>query len=179
MHMSAAFWKNYSSTLLRSSTFLIGIIIGFFIDKFEKNQTKFFSKHIQNLFWLNFGFIIACPFVATLMSSMNFRFSEVISFDKPIVFFILELSWSLACSWIIILCHFGKWKSVNKFLSSEIWKPLEKLNLSIYLIHPIFLIRFIVEKNPPTAKFGPIEFVSSSPQSYLFYLVKTFFSYFR
>jgi peptidoglycan/LPS O-acetylase OafA/YrhL len=109
------------------------------------------------------------------MSSMNFRFSEEISFDEPIVFFILELSWALACSWIIVLCHFGKWKSVNKFLSSEIWKPLEKLNLSIYLIHPIFLVRFIVEKNAPTSNYDPIEIVSSLSQSYLFYLVETFF----
>lgn len=60
-----------------------------------------------------------------------------------------RLGWSLSLSWIVFACHCGAGGLVNSFLSLELWKPLSRIGLSIYLTHFLAILAiFGTQKQP-------------------------------
>lgn len=137
------FFGVYTSTLTRCVPYLIGIFVGFLIDKFEplRDEKLKFSKIFQIILWLLVSMWCIVPFISpqTPCDQDNCK--------TKILFYVLESShkigWSLSIGWIIIACHFGLSKIINRFLSNTFWIPIAKISLSLYLIHPLVQMNFI------------------------------------
>lgn len=67
----------------------------------------------------------------------------------PLIYANSRLIWSLAMSWVIIACNYGYGGVINDFLSAKIWIPIEKIGLSLYIIHPQILISYIQRRRSP------------------------------
>lgn len=147
---------------MRLPSLFVGIIFGYFIDNFEKNQQKFFSRKIQIFFWFNTFLLILSPFTTILFNARHKieMLKEPSYFISTFVGFYNKIIFAVGTSWIITACHFGKMEFLNKFLSKEFWKPLGKLSLSIYLVHPLIIIRIFLENNPPISDFSNLNIVS-------------------
>lgn len=55
-----------------------------------------------------------------------------------------RITWGLAISWIIFSCQCGLNKHLNRFLSWKFWIPIGRMGLSIYLIHPVLQLNFVI-----------------------------------
>ena len=55
-----------------------------------------------------------------------------------------RITWGLAISWIIFSCQCGLNKHLNRFLSWKFWIPFGRIGLSIYLIHPVLQLNFVI-----------------------------------
>lgn len=60
-----------------------------------------------------------------------------------------RLLWALAMSWIIFSCHYGSESLLKAFLSLKIWMTIEKVGLSLYLVHGIFTVGSVITKRNP------------------------------
>jgi hypothetical protein len=48
----------------------------------------------------------------------------------------VHVLWSISLSWTILACHAGEGNVVvNRFLSLQLWKPLARIGLSLYVTH--------------------------------------------
>lgn len=72
-----------------------------------------------------------------------------------------RLIWAIAIGWLIISCHYNFAAFINKFLSMKIWKPIEKIGLSLYLTHSAVISYVVLSKKKPI-EFGGITMVSFS-----------------
>jgi hypothetical protein len=128
--------KLYTSTLWRSPPFIVGLIFGYYMEKFETNK-EFFSKKTQLILWFVTVIWIFTPFLGltrTHFEENSYHFSLITVYGKPV--------WSVGVAWIITACHFGKFEIAQKFLSKSFWRPLTKLGLSIFLMQPIVVLIF-------------------------------------
>lgn len=60
-----------------------------------------------------------------------------------------HLGWSASVAWIVFACHSGSGGAVNRFLSLQMWKPLSRIGLSVYITHVLSMIAvFGTQKQP-------------------------------
>lgn len=56
-----------------------------------------------------------------------------------------RIVWACLIGWIIYACHVLKsGGAVNWFLSLQLWQPIARISLSIYLIHDIYIVMSVV-----------------------------------
>lgn len=90
--------------------------------------------------WMLTGFIFVQAFFPQLLGFSNFI---------PIIYANQRLVWSLVVSWIIIACRFGYGGILNTFFSAKVWMPIEKIGLSLYIIHPSVMISHVQKRRSP------------------------------
>jgi hypothetical protein len=47
----------------------------------------------------------------------------------------IHVGWSISLSWTVLACHCGEGGVVNRFLTLQLWKPLARIGLSLYVTH--------------------------------------------
>lgn len=57
--------------------------------------------------------------------------------------------WALTVAWVILTCHYGYSPKVNWFLSLPVWMPVEKIGLSLYLMHSLTIANSVVSQKQP------------------------------
>lgn len=144
----------YISTFLRSSAYLIGIVFGYFIDKFETQKRQqmhendeFISKKGLIYIFIFFTHWIFLPIIIKISVEFFWYHSVIFAIDA-----VSKLTLSISVGLFIIVCHFwnfkigetdSEWpwismmiKFVNEILSLKIWRPIAKLSYVFYLVHP-------------------------------------------
>lgn len=58
--------------------------------------------------------------------------------------------WAIALSWIIFSCQNGDGGIVRDFLSLQIFKPLSRMSLSVYLTHRVYQLISVATMKQPT-----------------------------
>lgn len=164
------FFSVYANTILRSAPYLIGIIIGFFIDQIESSKTGkiYLSKKVQVIMWI---FVSQWIFIALILDGPCNQ-NGCTNYTKYVIHFIAEsahkIFWSLSIGWIILACHFGFGGIVNKILSNKFWNPITKISFSLYLIHPIVMTNFVAI-HPKETNFAMINVVRISVLCLIFF----------
>lgn len=135
------FFGVYSSTLTRCVPYLIGIIFGFIIDRFEWKLENFkLPIKYQVILWLYVSQFLMIRDVFKVPCDLT-------DCKNNIMFYVLESShkifWSLSIGWIIFACHFKMGGIVNRILSNSFWIPIAKISLSLYLMHSIVQINYL------------------------------------
>lgn len=141
--MYIKFFHVYANTLTRSAPYLIGIFLGFFIDRIEsmKDGKLNLSLKYRIFFWL---YVSQWIFFRQMFEIL----CEISDCKNNATFFYVfeaghKVIWSLSVGWIIVACHFGVGSIVNKILSNKAWIPIAKISLSLYLIHPAIQLNYV------------------------------------
>ncbi|CAH1378595.1 unnamed protein product [Tenebrio molitor] len=129
----------YEQTYGRFGAYVIGMILGYLIYKFKKNDVEIKFKWFTTLsLWIIcLAGGLACVYAGhgTMVSEYNkWSHSLYIAFNRP--------AWALAISGIIFLCVAGYGGPVNVFLSAPVFQFLSKISYAIYLVHyELILVR--------------------------------------
>lgn len=89
-------------------------------------------------------------------------FSQYLEFDLHFASQFDKL-WPLIVTWVILTCHYGYSSKIKWFLSLPIWMPIEKIGLSLYLIHTFTISSSVISNKQPIVFDGSmkvIEFVT-------------------
>lgn len=60
-----------------------------------------------------------------------------------------HLGWSISLAWTVLACHCGEGGFINKILTLQLWKPLARIGLSIYLINVSVLMAILGSQEQP------------------------------
>lgn len=135
--------------LTRSSVYLVGIIVGYYIDKWEsKKKEKKFDKKLRNITILfPILWILSLVFLHDILAFFDFgRLAACILEPTN------KMIGALIFGHFIIMCHFSGFGNVNRFLSMYIWKVITRLSYCIYLVHPV-IQTFLVSITPKQTNF--------------------------
>lgn len=127
----------YTKPWCRISPFLIGIILGYFLQ--QKSRKRSFPKCLQLCGW-TFA-VSTCLFLSYIKYTMNkenpltwlnsqYTAYEVVS--HPL--------WAMAVSWVIIICAAGNGGMISHILSWKFWIIMNRLTYCAYLLHPIIIM---------------------------------------
>lgn len=136
----------YMSFYSRICPYLCGMITAYILHTHEEAITKF-SKQLKASLWLSSISII----FALIIGTFPFHSSDNVPSKLVNSVFIAasHLGWSASVAWIIFACHSGSGGPVNGFLSLQMWKPLSRIGLSVYLTHVLSMIAvFGTQKQP-------------------------------
>lgn len=119
----------YYPTHARMLSWLTGVILAFVYSMHSKVRIS--SK------LLLVGYILCMAVFVAIAVNLNIKSRTTGTALIPIAIFdsFSRLLWSVAIAFIIYICITNNGGSVNKFLSSPIWKPLSKLSFCIYVLH--------------------------------------------
>ncbi|XP_059481439.1 O-acyltransferase like protein-like [Neocloeon triangulifer] len=124
------FWDLvYTNTPLRSQPYLIGLLLGFFIERpFKRISDKIIAVGWAASLGCFFGvvFSVLLDLVGVLADS-----SVAAAFYSSTH----RILWSCSLSWLIFACHKGFGGPINKFLSLKVWVPLSRLTYCVFLTH--------------------------------------------
>lgn len=140
--MYVKFFHVYANTLTRCAPYLIGIILGFAIDRIESTKDGKLNLPLKNqiFFWI---YVSQWFFFRQLFELP----CELTDCQNNVMFYVFEsghkIIWSMSIGWIIVACHFGIGGVVNTILSNKVWIPIAKISLSLYLIHPAVQMNFV------------------------------------
>lgn len=90
--------------------------------------------------WIFTAFVFVQSFCPQLLGFTDF---------VPIIYSSNRLIWSLAISWISVACNYGYGGVLNDFLSAKLWMPIEKIGLSLYMVHPSVMIAIMQKRRSP------------------------------
>jgi hypothetical protein len=107
--------------------FFSGVLLANFV-----SAPKGTFKLVRWVFIPVFAIILAAPF--------TFRWPK----QATIAF---GFSWMFAVNFIIFACYRGHCSAVNRFLSHQLWSPLAKMSLSIYLVTPMVQIVRVITRS--------------------------------
>ncbi|XP_067119325.1 nose resistant to fluoxetine protein 6-like [Centruroides vittatus] len=116
------------------ASYCSGLLIGYILSK--KKEVKF-SKGLQVIFWI-------CS--VALMGIAAFGISyyvTALSVDEilPILHrCFAPLLWTIGIAWVCVACMTGYGGVVNWFLSLKIFVVLDRLDIWIYLFHPLVIL---------------------------------------
>jgi peptidoglycan/LPS O-acetylase OafA/YrhL len=128
--------KIYYPTYIRGSSFLIGIILAFYLHE---------SKQIEKGPLLKF-FLWIFVLVQLTLPIYASQFLNLIGRNVFLNAFLIgfaRIMWALAIACLIILCNDGNGRFVNQFLSNKFWNLIGKIGLSFYLVHPVLQYNYI------------------------------------
>ncbi|CAO1362003.1 unnamed protein product [Diamesa serratosioi] len=134
----------YYPTHIRMGAWLVGVMVGYQLYKIRNKKTVI-NKTVDIVMWiLSIG-----TFVAIVIGLYPLQQKEHIDKRYGHAFYLAftRNNFAYALSWIICACHVGTGGIVRWFLSLQLWKPLDKLGLSFYLVHAI--IQSIVPVKQP------------------------------
>ncbi|KAK6759145.1 hypothetical protein RB195_016390 [Necator americanus] len=122
------FWI-YQMPYIRCQTFIIGMLVGYFL---EKKKTIRIRRSINLVMWL----------VALIsMSIALFGLKDWASghqwalFPRAMYSAFARPLWAFGLSWIVIACYYGYGGLISTLMSLPIWVPLSRLSFCAYLVH--------------------------------------------
>lgn len=129
----------YTNTLSRVSSWMVGILIGYIMNRIEGKSLKL-SKAFLSFGWVfSMLTLLAVIFAQYPLLQVNYLDNALIA--DAIYEATRRISWCLAVGWIILACHLSQGGFVKRFLSLSIWLPISKLTFCIYLMHiPLMFI---------------------------------------
>ncbi|GBM36605.1 Nose resistant to fluoxetine protein 6 [Araneus ventricosus] len=111
--------------------FCIGILLGFFLTRYEKLKV---NKIVVCVGWL----FAAALSLSVLCGLYGYHHGEIMEMTRSAVYASLHRSvWSLGIAWIIFACYYGYGGIVNTILSWEYLIPLDRLAVLLYVLHPL------------------------------------------
>uniref|UniRef100_A0A2L2YGK5 Nose resistant to fluoxetine protein 6 n=1 Tax=Parasteatoda tepidariorum TaxID=114398 RepID=A0A2L2YGK5_PARTP len=114
-------------------SFCIGILLGFFFNKYEKVQLK---KKLVVFGWCS---AIICN-LAVMCGLYGYRHGEPMEITLSAIYAAVHrVVWSVGIAWIVFACAYGYGGFVNSILSWKLFIPFERLANLIYLLHPLIL----------------------------------------
>lgn len=129
------FQYNYYAPYIRFPPYLIGILVGTFMQlKFGRGKAKI--PYLVNAV----GWIIATALACGAIFGL-YDYSQGHQLDvgwRAAYSALGRPAWAIAIAWLIFACHNGYGGPVNRFLSWTIFIPLSKLTYCAYLLH-VFL----------------------------------------
>ncbi|XP_055304016.1 uncharacterized protein LOC129569308 [Sitodiplosis mosellana] len=122
----------YITTHVRFSSWLIGVIAGYFFVEARKKSVQI-PKLVNLLAW-------AISLVSMLIVILaNYPLMQLDSTASPLQFGLYDalsrVVWSIAICFIIFACVNNHGGVVNRFLSHPLLQPISRLSYSIYLLH--------------------------------------------
>lgn len=60
-----------------------------------------------------------------------------------------HLGWSISLAWTVLACHCGEGGLVNRILTLQVWKPLARIGLSIYVTNVSVLLAILGSQEQP------------------------------
>ncbi|KAB0799351.1 hypothetical protein PPYR_07231 [Photinus pyralis] len=130
--------KIYLPTHLRASPWLIGVVLGYIMIKFDNKPV-----HIRK------GYVIAMWFATLIIMLLicygyiiltNHRISVVmVAVMNPVI----RVSWAICICWIIFACTKGYGGCISTFLSSPLFCVLSRITYGIFITH-VFVIWFLL-----------------------------------
>eukprot|EP00164_Ancoracysta_twista_P009470 GFYU01014022.1.p3 GENE.GFYU01014022.1~~GFYU01014022.1.p3 ORF type:complete len:181 (+),score=49.39 GFYU01014022.1:346-888(+) len=87
------------------------------------------------------GFFLASPVFGTLSNagSIAGTWSDL---ENLLFLTFARLAWGLGLGLMCLLCAFGRGYIVNTLLSAHVWTVLARLSFGAYLVHPIIMLVF-------------------------------------
>ncbi|CAJ0959873.1 unnamed protein product, partial [Mesorhabditis belari] len=136
-----SYWKDvYVRPYVRCQPFIIGILVGYLLIHFTRNQ-KSSLRYKMNKKHLLIGWTISTILgLYSVFGLYNFSRTGDIStwyslmygaFGRP--------AYALAIAWVSFVCATGNASYVNNFLGWKFFTPLSRITFDAYLIHPILL----------------------------------------
>lgn len=126
----------YVPTHTRATPYVVGIILGYYLNNLRKNNKKLKLSKVQILL----GWIVASGLCLSVILG-NFQFFRSVN-DHPynraessIFIGLHRVAWSTGIAWIITACLYGYGGFVNTILSWKLFVPLSRLTYSIFLTH--------------------------------------------
>ena len=106
------------------------------------------SKHLN----VSLGFSSISVLLAIIIGIFPFHLRANATTKLANSFFIAasQVGWSISLSWIVIACHCGTGGFVNSFLSLQLWRPLSRIGLSIYVTHFLAIMAIFGTQKQPT-----------------------------
>lgn len=74
---------------------------------------------------------------------------ETSKFANAIFLAMSHLVWSISLAWTILACHCGEGGFINKILTLQLWKPLARIGLSIYVTNVSVLLAILGSQEQP------------------------------
>lgn len=146
----------YFPTHVRFSSWLIGVIAGYFFFEARKKSVyipkvscqfnsvfaiKLTASHFQlfNLFAWTLSLVLM-----VIVIFINYPLMQLDSTATPLEYGLYDalsrVAWSIAVCYIIFACVHNHGGFVNRFLSHPLWQPISRLSYSIYLMHLLVIM---------------------------------------
>lgn len=134
----------YEFTQYRVAQFLVGIIAGYLLYNYQEKTFKL-SQLQTSLAWT---FSITFLSLHVFIKPHHTTHSTLFGFLYESVW--REL-WTLSICWIVFACHLLKSGGIVRwFLSLNLWQPLSRMSLSIYLINFVYIkLTLVNQKSVP------------------------------
>lgn len=123
------------------SPFLVGIAAGYLFTVMKRQDS--FASFLRPLTAV-FGWMLTLIGLFAILAAMIPVFRGVIlppvfeavysSFSRPL--------WAVCLAWMTLACVSGKGGPINDILCWSGWRPLSRLNYTVYLVHPIVMAVF-------------------------------------
>jgi peptidoglycan/LPS O-acetylase OafA/YrhL len=125
----------------RIGEYLVGLVAGYFMYNVNvSGRSLKFNKFATLACWLlSISFMI---FHVFLDPKSNFNEKNQQIYDS-----ISKETWACSICWIIFACQYLKSGGfIRKFLSNNLWQPLSKMCLSIYLLHFLYIFMTVSDQ---------------------------------
>nr|XP_023019748.1 O-acyltransferase like protein-like [Leptinotarsa decemlineata] len=129
----------YGSTFVRMPPYLIGLIFGFLLYKYQKIKIPM----VTNLFlWIS-TFAAYCALIAVhqVFTGNNYDSVRAGLFNSC-----ARPAWALVTGSVVFLCSTGHGGKLNEWLSLPVFQVLVKLSYSVYLVQMIVILFFTGSK---------------------------------
>lgn len=138
----------YYPTHARCGPWLVGMTLGFIMYQLRNEQLRV-NKKLLRILWI---FSISALFTVVLgyfpfQQSENFL--DIPNAINATYNAFYRSCWAIAIAFIIFACHNGSGGVIRWFLCLQIFQPLAKMSLSMYLSHRIYQIISIASIRQP------------------------------
>uniref|UniRef100_A0A1I7U2T8 NRF domain-containing protein n=1 Tax=Caenorhabditis tropicalis TaxID=1561998 RepID=A0A1I7U2T8_9PELO len=158
----------YEMPWTRAPSFLLGMLVGYFLANFTKTRLKFHSAVPISGWLIAIGIAGWC-----LWGNYSYDSGNPWSvYQRATYFNFSKIGWTLFVSWIIIANHYGWGGPVGNFMCHPIWQPFGRLSYCAYIVHRMTMFWFFnLDGMTPHAH--------SALQMFLYYAIPcTLLSYF-
>ncbi|XP_031616894.1 nose resistant to fluoxetine protein 6-like [Contarinia nasturtii] len=139
----------YVPTHIRFSSWLIGVIVGYF--HFVTRGRKIRIPTMLNAcFWtLSLTTMIVTIFINYPLQQLDEN-NRISPFVYGLYDALSRIAWSITLCYIIFACDNGYGGVINRFLSHPFWLPLSRISYAIYMLHN-YVIGIVI--NTPTSQY--------------------------
>ncbi|XP_046851781.1 nose resistant to fluoxetine protein 6-like [Xenia sp. Carnegie-2017] len=150
LRMNIFFRPIYFKTYCRVPPYAMGMILGYYLQKYRSNKIRINLKIVVFL-WIST--------IALALTDIYAPYSSVK--EDPHVWTVSESAffwafrwfiWGLFIVWLIFACHYGYAGWIQNILGAKFWIPLSRINYAAYLVH--FEVILVLKYNVQT----PIHF---------------------
>lgn len=147
----------YHQTHFRAFPWIVGMMLGVFAARNKQINIPEVSSFSQKVFrtiknsFYKLQKISIVMWILTALTTVAVFFPRALSFlliNRQIMASFYKL-WTFAIAWIILACHYDRSSKLNKFLSHSTWMPVEKIGLSLYLVHVFVIANFLISRKHP------------------------------